>query len=174
MHNWHTLSTVVYAITPYRRGANINMSDLTLNQIQALRREGLGAAEISEQLGIDPALVAAVADEGASVRVSAEVAREMLDGIVELARGAESELVRYNARRYVVDDFKGRLDKTGPGVNVNVNIAEINAGLTRSRSRIRDKALAAAGVLAERVEAVQREAAAVDVEVDESGEALNL
>lgn len=135
------------------------MSDLTLNQIQALLREGLTADEVAEQLGLEPALVAALGEksEGASrarVTVGADVAAEMLEGIVDLARHAESEIIRMRARQYVVDDFKGRLDKRDAGVNVNINIAEINDGLKRSRARILDKARAAAGVLAERVAAV--------------------
>lgn len=135
------------------------MADLTLNQIHALAAEGLGAGDIAEQLGLEVALVeAALAggrDRGGRVTVSAEVAAEMLDGIVALGRDAESEFIRYRARQFIVDEFHGRHDKAGAGVQVNINIAEINDGIRRSRERILNKARAAAGVLAERVAEVE-------------------
>lgn len=120
--------------------------DLTLNQIQALRKEGLSDEDIAEQLGLEAALVAAVSRGGElDIRVAPEVAREMLEGIVELARDAQSEDVRYRARRFIVDDFKGRLDQKAP-TTVNVNIVEMNQGIKRARAAILGKAFAAQDV----------------------------
>lgn len=125
--------------------------DPTAEQVLALRGEGMSDADIAEATGLELAVVRAVSEKRgeAIVRVTPEVAREMLDGIVELARGAESDFVKLQARKYVVDDFKGRLDKA-PAAQINITLTEINKAVAASRTRILERAQAAGDVEVER------------------------
>lgn len=125
--------------------------DPTAEQVLALRGEGMNDEDIAEATGLELTVVRAVAEKKgeAVVRVTPEVAREMLDGIVELARGAESDYVKLQARKYVVDDFKGRLDKAAP-TQINITLTEINKAVQASRARILERAQAASAIEIER------------------------
>lgn len=121
-------------------------SDLAVEQILALKSEGLADEDIARELGLEVTVVKGVTGSKAS-----EIEVEEMLGIIKgLARDeGTTGFVRLNAAKYIVDEHKGRNDKKS-GVVVNLgslNIAQMNEYLSAARKNAWEGLDAAAPVL---------------------------
>lgn len=94
--------------------------DCTREQITALAREGLSAAEIAQSLGLEIAAVNVCLGELGEDDLPA-----LRAGLKELAFSKSSPYVRFQALKYLHDEIKGRNDRVAPPtLNINISMLE--------------------------------------------------